>query len=89
MVFTLLLIPDIKKLNLSDFSLHILWIGQFIQLFAPLTARNGILWYLRPLDPDEKIFHPAIWRSTVKAKVRFECEVRASIFFINLNKFRH
>ncbi|KAM7542608.1 hypothetical protein Aperf_G00000015513 [Anoplocephala perfoliata] len=55
-------------------NLHILWIGQFIQLFAPLTAKSGILWYLRPLDVDEKIFYPAIWRSTVKAKVRFECE---------------
>ncbi|VDD76369.1 unnamed protein product [Mesocestoides corti] len=55
-------------------NLHILWIGQFVNLFAPLYMTTGVMWYLRPVDKDETILNPALWRTTVKAKVRFECE---------------
>nr|CDS31947.1 hypothetical protein HmN_000392500 [Hymenolepis microstoma] len=61
-------------------NLHIIWIGEFTNLFVPLTARTGIFWYLRPKELDERSFFPAIWRSPVKAKVRFECESCGNIW---------
>ncbi|VDO01045.1 unnamed protein product [Rodentolepis nana] len=61
-------------------NLHILWIGEFINLFSPLSAITGIFWYLRPVDLDERVFYPPIWNSSVKAKVRFECESCGNIW---------